>query len=106
MVDSSLSRSLVVERRSRQNSREHHIWQRRYWEQQIRDDVDRARIDYIPINPVKHAFVPRVVDWPYSTFHRYVKSDLLNLDWGGETNEFDSRGEHERFVGLRKLSPI
>ncbi|MGD9583868.1 MAG: transposase [Lysobacterales bacterium] len=31
------------------------IWQRRFWEHQIRDDRDYARhIDYIHINPVKH----------------------------------------------------
>jgi len=50
------------------------IWQRRYWEQTIRDENDFARhIDYIHINPVKHGLVARVRDWPYSSFHRMVK---------------------------------
>jgi putative transposase len=33
------------------------------------------------------------MDWPYSTFHRYVKSGLLVADWAGETNENGSYGE-------------
>lgn len=50
------------------------LWQRRYWEHTIRDDGDFARhVDYIHYNPVKHRFVRRVRDWPYSSFHRYVR---------------------------------
>jgi putative transposase len=37
------------------------IWQRRYWEHQIRDEQDFARhADYIHFNPVKHGWVRRV----------------------------------------------
>lgn len=48
------------------------IWQRRYWEHLIRDDLDYQRhFDYIHINPVKHGHVQRGRDWPYSSsFHR------------------------------------
>jgi putative transposase len=60
------------------------IWQRRYWEHTIRDSNDLSRhIDYIHFNPVKHGWASRVADWPYSSFHRYVKLGLLPLDWGG-----------------------
>jgi len=49
------------------------LWQRRYWEHQIRDENDLARhVDYIHWNPLKHGLVDKVSDWPYSTFHRYV----------------------------------
>ena len=49
------------------------IWQRRYWEHQIRDDRDFERhVDYIHYNPVKHGYVPHARDWPYSSFHRYL----------------------------------
>ena len=49
------------------------MWQRRFWEHLIRDEMDLARhLDYIHYNPVKHGYVANVVDWPYSTFHRYV----------------------------------
>jgi putative transposase len=45
------------------------IWQRRFWEHTIRDEADyAAHIDYVHINPVKHGYVKRVVDWPYRHF--------------------------------------
>jgi putative transposase len=53
------------------------LWQRRYWEHTIRGVADLARhVDYIHFNPVKHRLVERVGDWPYSTFHRYVRGGL------------------------------
>jgi putative transposase len=63
---------------------EYRIWQRRYWEHTIRDERDFARhVDYIHINPVKHGLVACVADWPYSSFHRYVRRGLLPKDWAG-----------------------
>ena len=46
-------------------NRERGIWQRRqYWEHQIRDDDDLTKhVDYIHINPVKHGYMRRAVDW-------------------------------------------
>ena len=59
------------------------IWQRRYWEHQLRDDDDLQRhVDYIHFNPVKHGLVSRACDWPYSSFHRYVARGWLPADWG------------------------
>jgi putative transposase len=61
------------------------LWQRRFWEHTIRDDRDFERhVDYIHINPVKHGLVSRVRDWPYSSFHDYVRRGLLPEDWGGD----------------------
>ncbi|WP_027328977.1 REP-associated tyrosine transposase [Marinimicrobium agarilyticum] len=61
------------------------LWQRRYWEHTIRNERDyRAHIDYAHFNPVKHGWVDRVVDWPYSTFHRAVKAGWYPEDWGGK----------------------
>nr|WP_256202353.1 hypothetical protein [Stenotrophomonas pictorum] len=58
-------------------------WQSRFWEHTIRDDDDlRAHVDYVHFNPVKHGLVTRVVDWPYSSFHRYVRDGELSADWG------------------------
>lgn len=51
---------------SRYAKRERGIWQRRYWEHQIRDEVDYlAHVDYIHNNPVKHGYVTDTADWPY-----------------------------------------
>ena len=68
--------------------REKGIWQRRYWEHAIRDERDPAtHIDYIHFNPVKHRLVPRVCDWPHSSFHQYVARGELPEDWGGDMRE-------------------
>ena len=64
------------------------LWQRRFWEHTIRDEADLARhIDYVHFNPVKHGLVQRVRDWPYSSFHRYVREGLLPGDWAGDDGE-------------------
>jgi putative transposase len=62
---------------------EYDLWQRRYWEHTLRDGEDVARhIDYIHFNPVKHGLVQKVVDWPHSSFHRYVERGVYPVDWG------------------------
>ena len=72
--------------------RETGIWQRRFWEHAIRDDTDFERhVDYNPFNPVKHGYVTRVCDWPYSSFHRDLKDALLPADWGGDMAEIAGR---------------
>ena len=68
----------------RQKRKERGVWQRRFWEHTIRDDDDyRHHIDYVHWNPVKHGLVKNVSDWPYSSFHRYVKVGLYPPDWSG-----------------------
>lgn len=71
------------------------IWQRRYWEHLIRDGQDYQRhYDYIHFNPLKHGHVQRLVDWPYSSFHRAVARGLYPLDWcGGVLSEDVDFGE-------------
>jgi putative transposase len=60
------------------------IWQRRHREHLIREEADlRAHMDYVHFNPVKHELVPRVGDWPYSTFGRLVALDTYPRDWAG-----------------------
>ena len=75
-------------RESRMWRGERGIWQRRFWEHQIRDEADlAAHIDYIHYNPVKHGCVARVRDWRHSTFHRYVAKGWYGIDWGSSPNE-------------------
>ena len=47
------------------------------------DDVERC-INYVHWNPVKHGLVKRVQDYPWSTFHRFVRRGGYDPDWGGE----------------------
>ena len=78
-------------RPARLAKRERGIWQRRYWEHQIRDDLDLTRhVDYIHYNPVKHGWVSRAVDWPHSTLHGYIARGILPADWGGEVEVDES----------------
>ncbi|HKK14855.1 MAG TPA: transposase [Gammaproteobacteria bacterium] len=68
----------------RNRSGEYDLWQRRFWEHRIRGERDFAvHVDYIHFNPVKHGHVTRVDDWPYSSFHRYVRLGILPADWAG-----------------------
>jgi putative transposase len=61
------------------------IWQRRFWEHTIRDEQDyAAHVDYVHINPMKHGLVDCVVDWPYSSFHRWVTRGAYSPDWAGQ----------------------
>jgi putative transposase len=34
-----------------------------------------------------------VIDWPYSSFHRYLKNGLYSTDWAGNTVEGFEVGE-------------
>jgi putative transposase len=78
---------------SRRRRRERSFWQRRFWEHQIRDHADLGRhLDYIHWNPVKHGLARAAEDWPYSTFHRYVKAGVYPCDWGGNGAE-DADGD-------------
>jgi putative transposase len=80
---------------SRAERREGAFWQRRFWEHLIRDETDLERhVDYVHYNPVKHGYVRRVADWPYSTFHRYVSRGVYPLDWAcGDEYSDDDFGE-------------
>ena len=61
------------------------LWQRRVWEHAIRDQRDyAAHIDYCHINHMKHGYVERVSEWPYSTFHRYATRGIYPPDWAGD----------------------
>ena len=90
LIKGAFSRGVEAQPRSQSKGvkREKGIWQRRYWEHAIRDDVDLERhINYIHFNPVKHGYVSRVVDWPHSSFHRFVERGLLAADWGGDIKD-------------------
>ena len=79
---------------SQKKRHESGLWQRRFWEHRIRDEDDLQRhIDYIHYNPVKHGWVDRAEDWPYSTFHRFVRLGLLNRDWASGPVEAREYGE-------------
>jgi putative transposase len=97
LIKGAFSRALIhVDGSIERNTKgEYNVWQRRFWEHTVRDEKDfNAHIDYIHYNPVKHGFVARVCDWPYSSFHRFVRLGWLDANWasdpglvGGSTGE-------------------
>ena len=89
-IKSAFSKEIAKEERISRSclrKQERGIWQRRFWEHAIRDEEDfRRHVDYIHFNPVKHGYVQKVADWPYSSFHRYVRLGIL--PWIGQELEF------------------
>jgi len=75
LIKAGFSRKIPAgERRrvSRMSKGERGIWQRRYWEHLIRDELDYARhVDYMHYNPVKH---------------RYIEDGRLPADWGASVH--------------------
>jgi putative transposase len=68
---------------SRTDRRERAVWQRRYWEHCCRDEAAvKACVDYVHWNPVKHGHAARPLDWPWSTFRRWVKIGEYPPHWG------------------------
>ncbi len=87
------NRSIAIPNtRSRGKRQESTLWQRRFWEHQIRDDRDlKNHMDYCYWNPVKHGLVNGVNDWPYSTFHRDVKNGIYPENWCGIPSHDDDK---------------
>jgi putative transposase len=80
---------------SRHSRGEQGFWQRRFYERTCRDEVQLKKLaDYIHVNPLKHKLVERVRDWPWSSFHRFVKLGEYEHDWGNADewygDEFES----------------
>jgi putative transposase len=87
-IKSLFTRRVAAQNKTRKQNGEHALWQPRFWEHTVRDETDFARhADYIHYNPVKHGLVTCARDWPFSSFHHYVKQGLLLEDWGGGVND-------------------
>lgn len=84
-----------ITNQARINKNQQAIWQHRYWEHLLRDETDFARhVEYIHFNPVKHGYSKNPIEWPYSSFHRYVENGIYLKDWGCNEKAFDNVG-HE-----------
>ncbi len=59
------------------------IWQNRFWDHQIRNEIDLNRhIDYIHYNAVKHGLVDAPTEYRYSSFANYFREGYYAADWG------------------------
>ena len=72
----------------------------------IPDEADfSAHVRYCWINPVKHGFVGRAVDWPYSSIHRDMARGIAEPEWSGVVTDGafgGSVGETHRFREVGK----
>jgi putative transposase len=76
------------------------IWQRRFWEHQVRDEDEmEALCDYIHYNPVKHGYVTSPADWPYSTFRRFVEAGIYLEGWGATEPDSVRRIDVAKCIG-------
>ena len=100
LIKSAFSRQLPkTEHRSasKRKKGERGIWQRRYWEHLIRDEMDFQRhVDYIHFNPVKHGHAMRASDWKYSSIHRFIANGLIDRFWGSQIELPEINGYGER----------
>jgi putative transposase len=66
------------------------LWQRRFWDHHIRDEADfAAHVRYCWGNPVKHGYVERAVDWPFSSIHRDIRLGRVDAEWSGVVPDGD-----------------
>jgi len=50
----------------------------------VADDADlETHIDYIHYNPIKHGYVQKAIDWPFSSFANFVKNGVYDEGWIG-----------------------
>lgn len=71
------------------------VWQRRFFEHTCRDDEDLKRcLDYLHINPVKHGLVTSVSDWPWSSYHRYLRLGEYGSGWGSSSEFYGDEFQH------------
>lgn len=69
--------------RSREKRKERNLWQRRFWEHLIRNEVDFVNhCDYIHYNPVRHKLCESPQQWAFSSIHRLIQQQIYPLDWG------------------------
>lgn len=74
---------------SRLRYRRRGIWHRRFWEHALRGERDyQNHFDYLHWNPVKHGLVKNVRDWPYSSFHHWVKQGFYPDGWGSTIEDY------------------
>ncbi|VAX11404.1 Transposase and inactivated derivatives [hydrothermal vent metagenome] len=100
LIKAGFSRNIEMNEprsKSRKLKRERGIWQRRYWEHQIKDETDyNHHVDYIHINPVKHGYVAQASMWDYSSIHRYIEMGMVDESWAYKIDDLEMSDFGER----------
>lgn len=80
MIKTAFSRQVPAETREDGSKM---VWQPRFFEHYLRDERDLQRhLDYIHDNPVKHGLTNSPMNWPYSSFRRFVQRGWYEETWG------------------------
>jgi len=59
------------------------VWQRGFWDHVISDERDlENHFDYIHWNPIKHGYVNKPEDWPYSSYKEWMGKGSYEIEWG------------------------
>lgn len=56
------------------------VWQPRFWEHVVRATDFANIVEYIHLNPVKHGHARCPHEWPWSSFHRWVREGRSRAD--------------------------
>lgn len=74
---------------SKQRYHRRGVWQRQFWEHTLAVQEDyNQHFDYLHYNPVKHGIVKHLSDYPYSSFHRYVRQGIYSENWGSQYESY------------------
>ncbi len=58
------------------------VWHPKFWEHTLKDEQDyEDHFHYIHYNPVKHGLAKCPHEWPWSSFHRWVRAGVYSQDW-------------------------
>jgi len=68
------------------------FWQKRYYDRNIRDDVEfQRKLRYLHRNPVKRGLCERADDWKWSSFRHYAFHEKgivdIESEWAARTRE-------------------
>jgi putative transposase len=97
LASGGVEQAVSLARRERDD---HGVWQARYWEHTIQNECDFDRhFDYIHYNPVKHGYVRSPSDWRWSSFHRWVRAGVYEVDWGRGILSFEDLNETAMELG-------
>jgi putative transposase len=81
---------------ARRKRKERNLWQRRFWEHLIRDEIDFAQhCDYIHDNPVHHQLCQVPTEWQFSSVRRLITEGTYPPNWGECPVEFGLDGRWE-----------
>ena len=83
----------LADRQSRALTEHIDVFRAAYRTVHSRSPFETVAICVLPDHFHEHAWVNRVSDWPYSSFHRYVRLGLRPIEWAGSMAVAEGFGE-------------